>query len=90
MKFGKKQKLFYLKEKPDEIEKAEKNPKHKMALIFRWYFVHTTRLAMKGSAEQQVDYQIHCGSALGAFNQWVKGTPLKIGVTGMWMKLQKN
>ncbi len=59
-------KNFYLKEKPDEIEKAEKNPKHKMALIFRWYFVHTTRLAMKGSQEQQVDYQIHSGSALGS------------------------
>jgi trans-AT polyketide synthase/acyltransferase/oxidoreductase domain-containing protein len=70
-------KAFYLREKPDEIEKAEKNPKHKMALIFRWYFIHTGRLAMKGDTEQQVDYQIHCGSALGAFNQWVKGTPLE-------------
>lgn len=68
---------YYLKEKPDDIEKAEKNPKQKMAMIFRWYFVHTTRLAMKGNTEQQSDYQIHCGSALGAFNQWVKGTPLE-------------
>lgn len=66
---------FYLQEKPDEITRAEQNPKHKMALVFRWYFVHTTRLAMKGSTEQQVDYQVHCGPALGAFNQWVKGTP---------------
>ena len=48
-----------------------------MAMIFRWYFVHTTRLAMQGISEQQVDYQIHCGSALGAFNQWVKGTSLE-------------
>lgn len=48
-----------------------------MALIFRWYFIHTSRLAIKGSAEQSVDYQIHCGPALGAFNQWVKGTPLE-------------
>lgn len=70
-------KAYYLKEKPDEIEKAEKNPKHKMSLIFRWYFIHTTRLAMKGNVEQQVDYQVHCGSSLGAFNQWVKGTPLE-------------
>ncbi len=68
---------YYLVEKPDEISKAEQNPKHKMALIFRWYFIHTTRLALKGSAEQRVDYQIHCGPALGAFNQWVKGTPLE-------------
>lgn len=70
-------KNFYLKEKPDEIIKAEQNPKHKMVLIFRWYFIHTTRLAMQGSSEQRVDYQIHCGPSLGAFNQWVKGTVLE-------------
>ena len=51
-------------------------PKHKMALIFKWYFVHSTRLAMRGSEEQRVDYQVPTGPALGAFNQWVKGTDL--------------
>lgn len=66
----------YLKTQPEEIERAEQNPKHKMALIFRWYFVHTTRLALQGGDEQRVDYQVHCGPALGAFNQWVKGTAL--------------
>jgi trans-AT polyketide synthase/acyltransferase/oxidoreductase domain-containing protein len=55
----------------------EKSPKQKMALIFKWYFVHTTRLAMRGSEEQKVDYQIHCGPAMGAFNQWVKGSELE-------------
>ena len=35
-------KAYYLKEKPEEIVKAEQNPKHKMALIFRWYFVHSS------------------------------------------------
>lgn len=70
-------KTYYLREKPDEVTKAEQNPKHKMVLIFRWYFIHTTRLAMKGITEQSADYQIHSGSALGAFNQWVKGTPLE-------------
>ena len=67
---------FYLKDNPDEIEKAERNSKQKMALIFKWYFVHTTRLAMTGSEEQRVDYQVHTGPALGAFNQWVKDTDL--------------
>ncbi|WP_350338959.1 ACP S-malonyltransferase [Paenibacillus sp. UMB4589-SE434] len=57
-----------------EIEKAEQNPKHKMALIFKWYFVYSTRIALQGTPGCQVDYQIHCGPALGAFNQWVKGT----------------
>lgn len=60
-----------------EIEKAERNPKHKMALIFRWYFRYSSDLAIRGSGESKVDYQIHCGPALGAFNQWVKGTELE-------------
>lgn len=60
-----------------EIEKAEKNPKYKMALIFRWYFGYATQLALHGDEESKVDYQVHCGPALGAFNQWVKGTDLE-------------
>ena len=70
-------KAYYQRTLPAEVEMAERNPKHKMALIFRWYFVHSTRLAMTGSDEQRVDYQVHCGPALGAFNQWVKGTALE-------------
>jgi trans-AT polyketide synthase/acyltransferase/oxidoreductase domain-containing protein len=58
----------------EEINKAERNPKHKMALIFRWYFGYSTRLALSGDEKSRVDYQVHCGPALGAFNQWVKGT----------------
>jgi trans-AT polyketide synthase/acyltransferase/oxidoreductase domain-containing protein len=68
---------YFSRVKPSEIEKARTNPKHKMALIFRWYFAHTTELALNGSNEQKMDYQIHCGPALGAFNQWVKGTSLE-------------
>lgn len=70
-------KAFYENVKPDEIEKAEKNPRHKMLLLFRWYFIHTGRLAMQGIKGRETDYQIHCGSSLGAFNQWVKGTNLE-------------
>jgi trans-AT polyketide synthase/acyltransferase/oxidoreductase domain-containing protein len=60
-----------------EIEKANRNPKHKMALIFRWYFNYSTRLALAGDENGRVDYQVHTGPALGAFNQWVKGTELE-------------
>ncbi|AEI40432.1 ACP S-malonyltransferase [Paenibacillus mucilaginosus] len=62
---------------PHVIEKAERNPKIKMALIFKWYFAYSTRLALSGNPENKVDYQIQCGPALGAFNQWVKGTELE-------------
>lgn len=59
------------------IEKAEQAPKLKMALVFRWYFTYATSLALEGSCESNVDYQVHTGPALGAFNQWVKGTELE-------------
>jgi len=58
-------------------EKSEPSPKQKMSLIFKWYFIHSTRLAMDGVEEEKVNYQVHCGPALGAFNQWVKGTALE-------------
>lgn len=70
-------KAYFARAYPDKVAEIERNPKQKMAVIFRWYFVHSTRLAMRGSEEQKVDYQIHCGPALGAFNQWVKGTELQ-------------
>lgn len=63
--------------RPDLIESFERNPKQKMALIFRWYFTHATRLALSGNTSQKVDYQVQTGPALGAFNQWVKGTELE-------------
>jgi trans-AT polyketide synthase/acyltransferase/oxidoreductase domain-containing protein len=68
---------FYNRVRPETLARAERNPKQKMALIFRWYFTHTNRLAQRGDAARGVDFQIHCGPALGAFNQWVKGTPLE-------------
>lgn len=60
-----------------EIERAEKNPKQKMAIVFKWYFGYATNLALNGAEDRKVDYQVHCGPALGAFNQWVKDTPLE-------------
>ncbi|MBB3120969.1 ACP S-malonyltransferase [Pseudoduganella violacea] len=56
-----------------DIALAEQQPKQKMAYVFRWYFGHATRAALRGDAEQKVNFQVQCGPALGAFNQWVKG-----------------
>ncbi len=61
---------------PEKIAQAEKNPKQKMALIFRWYFGYSSRIALAGETDRRVDFQVHCGPALGAFNQWVKNTEL--------------
>lgn len=66
----------YFQQKGDakNIEQAEKNPKHKMALVFRWYFSYSLKLAFAGDESDKVNFQVHTGPALGAFNQWVKGT----------------
>jgi trans-AT polyketide synthase, acyltransferase and oxidoreductase domains len=70
-------KAYFRTRAPEEIERAESNPKHKMALVFRWYFAYSTRLALEGNAEGRVDYQVHSGPAIGAFNAWVQGTELE-------------
>jgi trans-AT polyketide synthase/acyltransferase/oxidoreductase domain-containing protein len=67
---------YYQRTQPGKLPEIDNSPKLKMALIFRWYFVHSTRLAMRGTEDQRVDYQIHCGPAMGSFNQWVKGTEI--------------
>lgn len=59
------------------VQEAMNNEKHKMALVFRWYFSYTTRLAFAGDLEYKTDFQVHTGPALGAFNQWVKGGELE-------------
>lgn len=61
----------------DEVEKARQNPKQKMALVFRWYLERSTEWALGGLVQRKVDFQVQCSPALGAFNQWVKGTPLE-------------
>ncbi|MFF4590698.1 ACP S-malonyltransferase [Streptomyces sp. NPDC001388] len=60
-----------------EIAQAERHPKQKMALVFRWYFYYATSLSMEGGGGDRTNYQVHTGPALGAFNQWVQGTELE-------------
>ncbi|MEM7597033.1 MAG: PfaD family polyunsaturated fatty acid/polyketide biosynthesis protein [Pseudomonadota bacterium] len=62
---------------PEEITKAKADPKVKMALIFRWYFVHSMRLALAGDTSQKVNWQVYCGPSLGAFNNWVAGSDIE-------------
>ncbi|MCG8684283.1 MAG: 2-nitropropane dioxygenase, partial [Desulfobacterales bacterium] len=60
-----------------EIQKAEQDPKHKMALVFRSYLGQSSRWAIQGDPKRRMDYQVWCGPAMGAFNQWVKGSFLE-------------
>ncbi len=62
---------------PREVERANNDPKHKMALVFRAYLGQSSRWAIAGDANRRTDFQIWCGPAMGAFNQWTKGSFLE-------------
>jgi len=62
---------------PHEIERAERDPKHKMALVFRSYLGRSSRWPIDGVVDRRLDYQIWCGPAMGAFNAWAKGSFLE-------------
>jgi PfaD family protein len=68
---------FFEKRDPRQIDRAEKDPKHKMALVFRAYLGQASKWAIQGDASRKVDFQIWCGPAMGAFNEWVKGSFLE-------------
>ncbi|QEL14309.1 PfaD family polyunsaturated fatty acid/polyketide biosynthesis protein [Limnoglobus roseus] len=70
-------KAFFERRDPTQLPKAETDPKHKMALVFRWYLGLSSRWANVGENGRQLDYQVWCGPAMGAFNEWVKGSYLE-------------
>jgi PfaD family protein len=68
---------FFLKRDPTQVERAERDPRHLLALTFRWYLGQSSRWANAGVPDRQMDYQVWCGPAMGAFNEWVKGSRLE-------------
>ena len=68
---------FWQQRDPAEIAKAEADPRHKLALVFRSYLGQSSRWAIVGDPTRRSDYQIWCGPAMGAFNAWVAGSFLQ-------------
>ena len=68
---------FFLKRDPSQVVRAEKEPKHKLALVFRSYLGQASRWANAGVPDRVLDYQVWCGPAMGAFNEWTNGTFLQ-------------
>jgi PfaD family protein len=68
---------FFKERDPEQIAKAEENPKKKMALIFRWYLGLSSRWARDGVQDRRMDYQVWCGPSMGAFNEWARGSYLE-------------
>ncbi|MFF0863709.1 PfaD family polyunsaturated fatty acid/polyketide biosynthesis protein [Nonomuraea sp. NPDC003560] len=65
---------FWNERDPAETARAEHDPKHRMALLFRWYLGKSSRWAISGDHSRRSDYQIWCGPAMGAFNRWTAGS----------------
>ena len=68
---------FWSSRDPGQVERAEEDSKHLMALVFRSYLGQASRWAISGEKDRTLDYQIWCGPAMGAFNSWVKGSFLE-------------
>ncbi len=68
---------YFSQRDPRQLAKAEADPKYKMALVFRWYLGQSPVWANRGESARRLDYQIWCGPAMGAFNEWVKGSFLE-------------
>lgn len=66
---------YWSERDPSEVVRAEQDPKHHMALLFRWYLGMTSRWARMGEPKRVRDYQVWCGPSMGLFNAWAKGTP---------------
>jgi trans-AT polyketide synthase, acyltransferase and oxidoreductase domains len=62
---------------PKQIQRAQKDPRHQMSLVFRSYLGQSSNWANCGDPSRKIDYQIWCSPAIGAFNQWVKGSFLE-------------
>ncbi|MBF0189392.1 MAG: 2-nitropropane dioxygenase, partial [Magnetococcales bacterium] len=65
---------YFLERNPEEVTRAERDPKYRMALVFRWYLFMASQWPMDGLADRQQDYQIWCGPAMGTYNRWVAGS----------------
>ena len=67
---------FFTRRDPAQLERANRDPHQKMALIFRWYLGLSSRWAVNGEKGREMDYQIWCGPAMGTFNDWARNTYL--------------
>jgi trans-AT polyketide synthase, acyltransferase and oxidoreductase domains len=68
---------FFEERNPKQIKQAEEDPKHKLALLCRCYLGSAVHWANCGKEERKEDFQIWCGPAMGAFNDWARKSYLE-------------
>jgi PfaD family protein len=81
---------FFTRRDPTQLARAESDPRHQMALAFRWYLGLSSRWANSGDLDRQLDYQVWCGPAMGAFNEWAKGGVLETPAARTVAAVAKN
>ena len=67
----------HAKGKPELVATADRDGKQRMGLTFRAFLFMASQWAREGHKDRLVDFQIWCGPAMGAFNDWVKGSFLE-------------
>lgn len=68
---------YFLQRAPHQVTQAEQDPRHRMALVFRWYLGQAAHWSKNGDPSRKIDYQIWCGPAMGSFNEWAEGSFLE-------------
>ena len=68
---------FFAERDPAQIERAAREPRHQLALLFRAYLGQASKWANAGVPDRALDYQIWCGPSMGAFNEWTRGSFLE-------------
>ncbi len=81
---------FWAARDPREVTRAEADPRHLMALVFRSYLGLSSRWAIAGETDRSADFQIWCGPAMGAFNSWVRGSFLEKPDTRTAVQVARN
>jgi PfaD family protein len=81
---------FWAGRDPAQVERAARDPKHKLALLFRWYLGRASRWAIEGTPERASDWQIWCGPAQGAFNAWAAGSFLAPAANRTVVQVARN
>lgn len=62
---------------PKEADRAETDGNKRLALVARRYLFSGAQWAREGDPARTADYQIWCGPAQGAFNEWAAGSFLE-------------
>ena len=68
----------YLRQRdPETLAGAERDGNLQLALLCRRYLFMAAQWAREGVEQRRGHYQLWCGPAMGAFNEWVAGSVLE-------------